>query len=112
MVPSCEALNVSNDEKASKDTPFEPNKPNSPLALDYLFSDLDIPFVEDNTTPPIPKAPSSPRVDTFWDPSPPSSKHDPYSPIASNIHICTFHTNDDIPSNFSNCQVGTSMDHQ
>lgn len=86
---------------ASEDTPSEPNKPDSPLVLDYLFSNLDIPSVEDNKTPPNPQAPSSSWIDTLWDPSPPSPKDDPNSPIASNIHICTFHTDDDIHSNHS-----------
>ena len=57
--------------------------------------------MEDKKNPPSPQAPSSSWIDTLWDPSPPSPKHDPISPTASNTHICTFHTDDDIPSNYS-----------
>ena len=101
MVPSCETLNVLNDEKAFEDTPPEPNKPDCPLVLDYLFSNLDIPSVEDNKTPPSPQDPSSSWIDTLWDPSPPSPEHGPISPTTSNTHIYTFHTDDDTPSNYS-----------
>ena len=100
-IPSCEALNVLNDEKAFEVTPSEPNKSDSPLALNYLFSNLDIPSVDDRKTPPCPQVPSFSWIDTLWDPSPPSPKHDPNSPKTSNIHIYTCHTDDDIPSNFA-----------
>ena len=64
-VPSCETLNFLNDEKASEDFPFESNITDSPLVLDYLFSNLDIPSMEDNITTPNPQAPSSSWIDTL-----------------------------------------------
>ena len=57
--------------------------------------------MEENKTPPSRQAPSPSWIDTLWDPSPPSPEQDPDRPTTSNIHIYTYHTNDDISSNYS-----------
>ena len=75
---------------------------NSPYALDHIFVEPNSLHVEDkHITPPTTQTNYTPWIKPFWDPSPPTSKHDPNDTIELDTHIYAFDqklftTDDDI----------------
>ena len=91
-------LNSSNDNKAFENTQPKATQSVSNIddldtshGLDHRFLDPNsLPMEDKHIYPPITQTNSSPWVETFWDPSPPSSKHDLDYITKMDIHIYSF----------------------